>query len=139
MLERYESLYHGFRLVADHWKGKHQGRAYFGLSSKFDKGKTLSASGKSIEDVVNQLKISVDLFNLQENREHGHLHQEYLGSIGKVFNGYVGETPRKLPEWHCYSCHSKFNEFQGLRCAGCGAEVCPHCGTCHCGYLGIYK
>ena len=138
-MERYESIYHGFRLIADHWKGKHQGRAYFGLSPQIHKSKTLSASGESIEDVVKQLKSCVDLFNLQENRGHANLHIEYLASIGKVFIGYVGEMPRKLPEWHCYLCHSKFNEFQGLRCTGCGAEVCPNCGACHCGYQGIYK
>jgi len=26
MTERYENLYHGFKLIADQWKGKYQGR-----------------------------------------------------------------------------------------------------------------
>ena len=140
MTQRYENLYHGYKIIADHWKGKIQGRAYFGCSNDADKSKTISSIGSSIEDVVQKLKEHIDELNLQQGRCHEQLHKEYLESIGKRFNGYIdGEMPRSLPEWHCYSCKTEFAEFQGLRCAGCGAEVCPHCGTCHCGYLGEYK
>lgn len=140
MTQRYENLYHGFKLIADQWKGKYQGRAYFGCSKVVDQSKTISALGASIEDVVQNLKAQDDALNFKNGRSHEQLHKEYLESIGKKFKGYKdGEMPRSDPEWHCYSCKTEFTEFQGLRCAGCGAEVCPHCGTCHCGYLGEYK
>lgn len=140
MNQRYENQYHGFNLIADQWKGKYQGRAYFGRTKEVDKSKTISAFGSSIEDVVQNLKEQVDAFNLQISRNHKQLHREYLESIGKRFEGYIdSEMPRNDPNWHCYSCKNEFEKFQGLRCVACGAEVCPHCGKCHCGYLGEYK
>lgn len=140
MVQRYEALYHGFRLIAGHYKSKYQGRAYFGCSGEPDGSKTLSALGLSTDDVVQKLRVLIDDFNLQKNRDHTQLHKEYLESIGKKFLGYSTlEMPRTQSNWHCYACKTEFVGFQGLRCVGCGAEACPHCGTCHCGYLGEYK
>lgn len=139
MTQRYENLYHGYNIIAAYWKAKMQGRAYFGCSSNVDKSKTISFIGTSIEDVVQKLKEHIDELNLQHGRGREQLHKEYLESIGKRFNVYIDETPRSLPEWHCYSCKTEFKAFQGLRCASCRAEACPHCGTCQCGYLGEYK
>ena len=140
MNQRHESLYHGYQLIADLYKGKYQGRGFFGYSKVVDASKTISAVGSSIEDVVLKLKSQVDQLNLDQGRGHEQLHKDYLERIGGKFKGYLdGDMPRRKAEWHCYSCTTKFAKFQGLRCAACGAESCPHCGTCHCGYLGEYR
>lgn len=140
MTQRYENLYHGFKIIADYWKGKFQGRAYYECYKDVDKSKLISSLGSSIEDVVQKLKVQIDELNLQHGWGHEQLHKEYLESIKKRFSGYIdGEMPRSQAEWHCYSCKAEFAEFQGLRCANCGSEACPHCGTCHCGYLGEYN
>jgi len=62
-------------------------------------------------------------------------HLEYLMLNGKPLAG--NQPAKHRGETHCFSCGIQLGKNAVTECIACGWKICPSCGACGCGYIGL--
>lgn len=141
MTERVEIQYKGFQIIAAHFKGKFQGRAYLQgpIKRQFEVFK-LSATAADTSAVVADLKIQVDRWLTENEKEvraiREERHRQFLDSRGIKYQGVRTSTKIRVKRvTHCYSCKHGLDNAIDTECVACSWILCD-CGACGCGWQG---
>lgn len=130
--------YKGFEVVANFYKNKHQGRAYYRtkIKNEFTNSK-ISAEGPDDESVINILRIKIDewhnvnidkLTKIQEEN-----HKKFLDKRGFQYLGVRVASKKEHRITHCYNCYRLLDNSVHLECMACKWIICD-CGACGCGW-----
>jgi len=133
-MPRKQEYYRGFKIIAAHYNGRFQGRAYHDL------GNLSVNAGESLDIVIDELKylVDIELGNFMEKYQN-HIKDKHKAFIYRIHKEYSGSrrSKSKNKQTHCYSCKSEIDSRYDIECVACGWIVCNTCGACGCGYSAL--